>query len=126
MINTDKVRDMTWLAVFEKREGREVFKTTKYFKRDYVGLHVIKSFIAGTISFLICFAFWGIYNMENLMATIHTMDIPAFGKQVLLIYFGVMALYMGIIFAYAQVIYARERKRVRAFSKRLRKISEED
>ena len=126
MINTDKVRDMTWLAVFEKREGRKVFRITKYFKRDYVGLHALKSFIAGTVTFLICFVFWGIYNMENLMATIHTMDIPAFGKQVLFIYMGFMAVYMGIIFAYAQVVYARKRKRVRAFSRRLRKIAEED
>ncbi len=126
MINTDKVKDMTWLAVFEKREGRKVFRTTKYFKRDFIGLHMLKSFIAGTIAFFICFVFWGIFNMENLMATIHTMDIPAFGKQVLLIYVVSMAIYMGGVFAYAQVYYARERRRVKAFSKRLRKIAEED
>lgn len=125
MINNDKVKDMTWLAVFEKNEGPKVFKTTKYFKRDYVGLHLIKGFVAGTITFILCLALWGVMNMEPLMETIHVMDIPAFVSHLLLVYAGFMGVYLAIIMVYAQVTYYRSRKRLKAYSRRLRKILDE-
>lgn len=124
MIDNERVRDMTWLSVFEKREGRKVFKMTKYFRRDYIGLHLLKGFVAGTLTYLLAVALWGVFNMEPLMETIHTMDIPAFGRQLLLIYILFMAVYMAIILVYAEISYHRARKRVKAYSKRLKHMTD--
>ena len=51
MISKERVRHMTKLAAFEEREGKEYRKMTQYFRRDYVGLELLKSFLSGTISF---------------------------------------------------------------------------
>lgn len=122
MINSDRVRDMTWLAVFEKKEGKKTFRITKYFQRDYVGLALLKGFIAATFSYVVGLGVWGVYNMELLMDTIHTMDIPAFGKKLAIIYFAVVAVYMLLMLIYSEVTYKRARRRARGYARRLKHL----
>ena len=45
MISKERVRHMTKLAAFEEREGKKYHKMTQYFRRDYVGLELIKSYL---------------------------------------------------------------------------------
>ena len=44
MLNREKVILMTKLAVYEQKEGRKEIPLSKYFKSDYIGLHLIGSF----------------------------------------------------------------------------------
>ena len=44
MLNEEKVRYMTGLAIFEKNEGRKIFPINRYFKKDYVGGQMFRSF----------------------------------------------------------------------------------
>ena len=37
MLNEEKVKYMTELAIFEKNEGKKIFPINRYFKKDYVG-----------------------------------------------------------------------------------------
>ena len=41
MVNMRKVRLMTKLAIYEKKEGKEDIKLGKYFRRDYVRLKIL-------------------------------------------------------------------------------------
>ena len=61
MLDKNKVRIMTKMAIYEKGEGKEYLPISKYYKRDYVGLQMMKSFICSTIAFAILFLFlpWG-------------------------------------------------------------------
>ncbi|MDF2593610.1 MAG: hypothetical protein K0S75_3076, partial [Clostridia bacterium] len=42
MLNTNKVRLMTKLALYETKEGKEDIRLSKYYKTDYVRYQVIK------------------------------------------------------------------------------------
>ena len=52
MLNENKVKMMTKMAIYEKNEGKEMVKTAKYYKSDYVALGVLKSLITTTLAFI--------------------------------------------------------------------------
>ena len=45
MINEDKVRIMTKLAAFDKRQAVECADVTVFFRSDYIGKELLKSFV---------------------------------------------------------------------------------
>ena len=51
MLNEDKVKLMSKMAMFESVEGRKAMEIDKYSKRDYVFLQVIKAWVLSTIGF---------------------------------------------------------------------------
>ena len=86
MIDQERVREMTKLAAFEQHEGKQYKKAVRYYASDFVGMHLLKGFISGTAVFGICFGLWGICNMEELIAGLGSMDLIAFGTNVLVKY----------------------------------------
>ena len=44
MLNEEKIQAMTDLAVFEKHQGRKIFPVNQFFKSDYVGGQLFRSF----------------------------------------------------------------------------------
>lgn len=74
MLNEEKIRIMTGIAMFEKKAGRDILPASRYFKSDYVGGRMIRSFIFYTFSSMLCLALWVLYQMEDIMST---MDVTA-------------------------------------------------
>ena len=44
MLNEEKIRQMTELALLKKRKGEQMFEIDNYFREDYVGKHMLRSF----------------------------------------------------------------------------------
>lgn len=123
MISKERVRHMTKLAAFEEREGKEYRKMTQYFRRDYVGLELIKSFFAGTLAFFLIVGIWATYRMDYLMDNIDSMDLPEFGTEMLIRYLIFMAIYLLITYVIYNMRYTKGRKRMKLFYNRLKKVS---
>ncbi|MBR5337142.1 MAG: hypothetical protein IK152_04095 [Lachnospiraceae bacterium] len=51
MLNEDKVRLMSKMAVFEVTQGRKVMEIDRYSKRDFIFVQVIKAWVLSTIGF---------------------------------------------------------------------------
>lgn len=123
MINNERVKYMAKLAEYESTDGRTDQKTTQYFRRDYVAMELIKSFVTGTIAFgLICLMWMG-YGMENLMEQINNMDIVGFATEIVIIYIAFMAVYLLVTYLIYNARYTAGRKNVKAFYEKLQKIS---
>ena len=122
MIHNERVRHMVKLQAFEDRKGKEYFPVLKYFRRDFVGLHLIRGFLSGTIAYGVCLLMWGLYYMEELMENIHTMDLAKFAVDVLLRYLAFLAVYLIGVFIYAQNKYTRARKEPKAYNRHLKWI----
>lgn len=75
MLNDEKIRLMTGIAMFEKREGKRIFPANRYFKRDYIGSHLLRSFFSYTLCFALCLVVWALYSMENLFSAMNLDDI---------------------------------------------------
>ena len=123
MISKERVRHMTKLAAFEEREGKKYRKMTQYFRRDYVGLELMKSFLSGTIAFVILFGVWMLCKMETLMENINDMDLIAFGTETLIQYLVFIAVYLLVTYVVYNMRYTKGRKRMKLFYNRLRKVS---
>lgn len=113
---------MVQLQAFENRKGKEYFPIIKYFRRDYVGLHLLKGFVCGTVCYGLLLLMWGLYYMEELMESIHTMDLKQFAVDVLLRYLAFLVVYLIGVFVYANSKYTRARKEVRGYSRHLKRL----
>ena len=64
MLNEEKIRLMTGIAMFEKKMMKESIPANRYFKSDYVGSHLIRSFIAYSLTVCLCLVLWVLYRFD--------------------------------------------------------------
>jgi len=93
MLNEEKIKLMTGIAMFEKKTAKDMVPAGRYFKSDYVGSHMIRSFIIYTFACGLCLVLWVLYNIEDIMST---MDLTVLWES---------AKSVGIFFAAGLVIY---------------------
>ncbi|MCI8922807.1 MAG: hypothetical protein HFI45_02230 [Lachnospiraceae bacterium] len=123
MINEEKVILMTRMASYEEHEGKKDISIIHYFRGDYIGFQVLKSVIAGTISFLALFAVYVFYNFEELMQDIYKMDLLEFGKSIVILYLCVVGAYGVISYVMFASKYSRARKSLKHYYDNLKKLS---
>ncbi len=128
MLNYKKIRLMTKLAVYEKKDGKEDIYLSKYYKTDYVRLQVIKSIITATIGYLLIIALIVFYRMEYLIKNAVTLDYKLLGTYVLGFYIMTITIFgLGALILYSMKYDASRKKLSRYFRllKRLEKVYNE-
>ena len=82
MVNEEKVILMTKLASYESHEGKKDIPIINYFKGDYIGFQVLKSVIAGTLSFFALFGVYIFYNFNFNMLPVYFMFLLYFLRSI--------------------------------------------
>ena len=67
MINEEKVKIMTKIAMYEQGKGRRYLPVSKYYRSDYIGLALIKNFFLVTIGYALAIAAVAVDFGEYLM-----------------------------------------------------------
>lgn len=75
MINEERVKHMTSMAIFEKELGPDYQPMLRYSKKEYVALHGWGGFIAGTFFFAIIYGLVILYLVGHVIENITTMYI---------------------------------------------------
>lgn len=57
MLNEERVRHMTHMAMFEEKEYRQIAPALEYNKKDYVNLAAVWHFILGTVVYWLAYVF---------------------------------------------------------------------
>lgn len=70
MLNENKIRTMTDLAMYEKKNEQSIKIVNGSFKSDYIARNVIRGFIGYTISFLILAVFRGVFLIDTILSEI--------------------------------------------------------
>ena len=96
MLNEEKVRYMTELAIFEKNQGKEIFSINRYFKSDYVGIQMFRSFFGYTFSYLLILVLWILYKLEDLLGAISLEEAAALAALCGFWYLAGLAVYLLI------------------------------
>lgn len=122
MINEEKVILMTRLASYEANEGKSDISIANYFKSDYIGLQILKSVIAATISFFALFGIYIFYNFEELLQGVYKMDLLGFGKNVIILYLCTVGAYGVISYVISAIKYNKAKKNLRKYYNNLRKL----
>lgn len=66
MLNEDKVKLMTRMAMYESNEGTEDFKISAYYRKDYSSFHTIVTIIWVTIGYAIAVGVGAMAFMDEL------------------------------------------------------------
>ncbi|MCI8299123.1 MAG: hypothetical protein HFI69_02030 [Lachnospiraceae bacterium] len=122
MLNEERIRLMTKMVCYEEGEGKEYIPVKQYYRRDYVGVEMLKTFITSTIAFGILCLCWILYEMENIADILGGRDLVDFGISVLIKYAVFAAVYQIIAFLVYNRRYTRATASVRKYYYTLRKV----
>ena len=122
MVNNRKVRLMTQLAIYEKKEGREDIRLSKYFKSDYARLNVLRTAVMVTIAYILVVMLCVFYKLEFILDNALTLDYKGIGKMILGVYIGVMAVYLIGAFLGYSIKYTLSHRKLGRYFRMLRKL----
>lgn len=122
MLNFKKIRLMTKLAVYEKKEGKEDIYLSKYYKTDYVRFQVLKSILSATVGYGLILAMIGLYKMEYLIKNAVTLNYKLIGTYVLAFYLMTVTVYGLGSFVVYSMKYDASRKKLSRYFKLLKKL----
>jgi len=128
MVNTDRLRVMTKLAAYDKKQSKQDLKLAHYYRSDYLRLQILKTIVALTVGYLILLIMVAVYHMDYLIAEAVTLDYKALFLYVIGIYALLLVIYIvGALILYS-FRYAATRKKLAAYYenlKTLRRLYEE-
>lgn len=123
MLNENKVKLMTRMAMYESKEGQEDFKISSYYKKDYRSFHTIATIIWVTVGYGIAVAIGMIAFLDEILAKLNMTFLT-------MLAIGIVAGYLALVIFYGIVAshyYGRKhenaRKRVKNFNHDLTRLN---
>ena len=98
MINKDRVRTMTRLAIYEEGQGISDDKMNGYFKNDYVVGHMVGSFVSGTIACLLIALVYCCYHYDTLLIQLFENQLSGLIETAATLYAAFMIFFLAVSF----------------------------
>ena len=111
------------MAVFDKEDGKECRPMEQYARNDYVALKFLESFVTGTIAFGLLFVMWALYEMDELLNTLNTMDLVGFLVPLAIKYVIFLFFYLMITYIVYQKRYTNGRRKVKKYYNSVKKLN---
>lgn len=125
MISRRRVRLMTRLAICEKKQEKALRCAGAYFRSDYIGIHLMKSFFRMAAAFLLGAGLWVLLEMDFVVERLGVLDAAGIGMG-MLICFGVLeGVYLLLTYLVFSVRYARAAKEREAYRQTLALLERE-
>ncbi len=124
MINKDRVRTMTRLAIYEEGQGVADDKMNGYFKNDYIVGHMVGSFVSGTIACLLIVFVYCCYYYDTLMLRLFENDLGDLVKTFLTLYAAFMIFFLAVSFFVYFWRYNATSGRIERYNRRLNHLKE--
>lgn len=118
MLNEERIRLMTKLALYEQSEGKKALKTTKFFRNDYISRNVINSILSGIFSYILLLLIWVLFRVEYYTEKITELNV------VLIIIVAAVLFVLYMIF-YLTLSYFVFSARYRSYRKGLSEYNED-
>lgn len=122
MLNEEKIRLMTGIAMYEKKSEKDVFPVTRYFKSDYVGSHMIRSFLIYTFLCVCMVGMWLLYQIEDILNTMDISVLLESAKYIAVLYLAGLLLYLFITFLVYIKRYNKASKSLKIYQAKLRRL----
>lgn len=122
MLNNRRIRIMTKLASYEKKQGKEDIKLGKYYKTDYVRLQILKTIMASTFGYLLLLIAIAVYKSEYLIQNAVTLNYKELFSMILGYYIIILTVsIIGTLIGYS-IKYDRSRKQLAYYFRMLKKL----
>ena len=123
MINEEKVKIMTKIAMYEQGKGRKYLPVSKYYRSDYIGLALIKNFFLVTIGYIMAVAAVAVYFGEYLMENLHKMNLVSMGVYIIVGYVAALVGYSILTYIQYSVKYYKAEKSGKEYYIQLTELS---
>ena len=119
MLDERKVKLMTKIALYEETYGKEDFKISSYYRKDYASLHVISAFLSVSVGYVCLVALLLLAGVEDIMSNMSNGLILFLFLIILAGYVGVVIVYCGIASHIYNEKHKKARKRVKKYNHNL-------
>lgn len=123
MINEERIILMTKLAAYEKGEGKQSMAVGKYFRGDYISLHLLKTVINGTLAFVIGFGIYLLYYFEDLLENLYNIDFALFAQNVIYYYVIFIVAYGLLTYIVFTFRFIKAKKSIKRYYQNLKKLN---
>ena len=113
MINEERVKELYHVALYDSKERKMHQQVSQYFKRDYVGKEILKSFFTGTIAFLLILGLMVLYVAQDFVDSINSLDFQELGVKIGISYLIFILLYLFVTWVVYAFRYVTERKKLK-------------
>lgn len=120
MLNEDKIKAMTELSIFEKKESKNLDIAGRYFKSDYISNHMLKAFFAYTVSYILILLLVILYSIESIINTVNVMKVLDIFKGYIICYFIGLIIFEAITWYISYKKYLSAKK---TYSKYIQKLN---
>lgn len=122
MLDERKVKLMTKLAFYEQTQGKEDFKISEYYRKDYAGLHTICSVIWVTVGYA-CIALLAVLGgLDSLMEKMSSALIITLGLVSIVGYVGTVIIFAVISSHVYNEKHKKARQRVKKYNHNLTRL----
>lgn len=125
MINEERVKNMTRIAIYEKNQGKSQIGMSRYYKIDYVTYHTLQSMVYATIAFLMIGAAVVLLGMESILEQLNDLDYLAIAKDILILYGIWVFVYFLISVIVYNIRYDRMKPDIKEYYQNLKLLNEQ-
>lgn len=122
MLNEDKIKLMTSISMFEKKEGKRIFPINRYFKGEYVSNHMARSFLGYTFCWILGTIIWVLYNIESLLSATVLDDIQSLLVKLGVLYGAGLIIYLLITLVVYNYRYDYASRGIKVYVAKLRRL----
>ena len=95
----------------------------EYARQDYVAMEMLKSFVTGTIAFMLMFGIWAVRDIDRAMGMLNAAYLKDFIVDVGLKYLVFLLAYLIVTYVVYQIRYTQGRKKVKKYYNSLKAVN---
>ena len=122
MIHEQRVKLMSRLAMYEKKEGKKNVQFGTYFRSDYLSLRILGSVLSGSAVYLLGLVLYVLYDSEEFVNMIYRSDVAQLAEKALLYYVIFVSAYALITYVVFAFKYRKARNRLKVYFNNLRRL----
>ena len=122
MLDEQKIKLMTKLAFYEETQGKEDFKISEYYRKDYAALHILCSILWVTAGYVCLGALIVLAGLDSLMNSMSTGLIIIRGLLAIVGYFVLVIVYAVVSSHVFNRKHRQARQRVKKYNHNLTRL----
>lgn len=124
MVNEEKVRIMTQIALDETKNYKKEINEGEYYKSDYVRSHIVSVLWNITVSYALIVCLIALYYADYIFINVARMDYERIGFILLGIYTVLVILSILLSYLFFSKKYVINRKKLEEYFKKLEQLDE--
>lgn len=122
MLNEKRLKLMTRMAIYESNDGKEDFKISEYYQKDYASLNTWKSIIWVTIGYAIIIGAILLIYLDKILEVASLSGLLIIAGAIVIGYFMTIVITGIIAYDFYKKKHIEARKRVKKFNNNLTRL----